>query len=751
LKATLFFIILAIVQTITAAAQSNLYFLSATTGAACQQLELNGNYLYSGTGSTLRVYDVSSGIPPFPILFEYRCRSFITDLKVHGNNLFVAANHDGIYKWDLENPAHPALTWNYMPQEDGEATHDLSFFNDTIISASNKMIIMVKDLGTDFQRIGSFGLISGNGFISGGDVKGNLFAYTVGRNDAGDGVYIINLLNLNQLSYFPQTFCDPENVIFGKNNNLLHVLGGTQNYSNPFDSRGLFYSLDITNVSEPVEVFRDTIEGFIGLAIANARNAVNINDTLYVVTTAGLGPDWVFPDPAFGQVYVYDAVSPQDIHFLTSLYAGLWYFDIAVNPPDLYVASEWYGIKTLDISNLFDEVDLGNTPTGGWAMKADVHGDRLVLANEGYGIKLFDISDHLAPVLLNVNNDEGFCQDVKFSDDGNFIYAVYQTFEPFRVYDTHTLQRSGDLSTLGGAVGYGFSRMVVHGNFIYLDHLEGNQQRLKVINIINPEEPVMLGSLQTDVMDMELNQDEVLFICNDDSLEVFSLAGDGMEFLTGISYPGIQDGKELAVFKDTVFVYVTMKGLVRYHLINGFGGWLLEENSVITLPEGTPQAMAADSMGLYIGHTLYGLKAYDRNSLQEIAYYQTGLDYKGFADVWPLTDLFCKDGYLFLTEYFSQTSILTSDPFLNDIPVPPGLPDENLVIFPNPSSGEITVSFTDQVAGKKFRIFDLSGRLVKEGFTTARITRLGLENLLAGIYFLQIDSTPVLTAKFIIK
>ena len=290
MKTNILLVLLFVIKSFCSSAQNDLYFLSATTGAACQQVELNGNYLYSGTGTTLRVYDVSQGIPPYPMLFEFRCRSFITDLQLHDNNLYMAANHDGIFKWDISNPSHPELTWQYLPQENGEATHDLSFFGDTVLSASNKMVVIVKDNGNDFQRLGSFGTLTGNGFISGGDVKDNIYAYTVGRNNTGDGVYLIHLLNLDQLSYFPQTFCDPENVVFGKNTDLLHVLGGTQNYANPLDPRGLFYSLDISEVSDPVEVFRDTIEGFTGFAIANARNAVNLNDTIYVVTTAGLGP-----------------------------------------------------------------------------------------------------------------------------------------------------------------------------------------------------------------------------------------------------------------------------------------------------------------------------------------------------------------------------------------------------------------------------------------------------------------------------
>jgi len=61
--------------------QENLYFLGATTGAACQQVEFyhgqDEDFLFTGTGTTFRVYSLSSVQPPYELIFEYRFRSFI--------------------------------------------------------------------------------------------------------------------------------------------------------------------------------------------------------------------------------------------------------------------------------------------------------------------------------------------------------------------------------------------------------------------------------------------------------------------------------------------------------------------------------------------------------------------------------------------------------------------------------------------------------------------------------------------------
>jgi len=176
-----------------------------------------------------------------------------------------------------------------------------------------------------------------------------------------DGVYIHDARDLSFISYFQQTYCDPEEVLFGQNTELLHVLGGTASTTNPADPKGVVYSLDMTDPFNPTLVFLDTLNTIWGLGISNPRNAVIKNDTLYVATTAAFDVNWQFPDPAAGHVYVYDVSDTSNLNLITTIYAGLWHFDVDIQDTILYVASEWYGVQTMGIGDIFNATELGLT------------------------------------------------------------------------------------------------------------------------------------------------------------------------------------------------------------------------------------------------------------------------------------------------------------------------------------------------------------------------------------------------------
>lgn len=729
--------------------QDSLQFLSATTGAGCYQVEYYNNFLFAGTGTTLRVYDVS-GNPPYTMLFEYRFRSIILDLKVKNNSLYVAANHDGISKWDISNMNNLQKLYEYIPDSLNEAAYDIAFYGDTLFVAYYKKVGVFFDNGTSFQKLVTFGHITGNGFIAGGDLKDSIYAYTVGRNTYSgatpDGVYFRNAKNLSFISSYPQTFAAPEDVVFGKNTSLLHVMGGSQYSYNPMDSRGLFYSLNVSNIYSPQLVFSDTLLGFCFLtlcpAVGSALNAINHNDTIYLATTSALD----LSDPTAGQVYVYDATNPANINFITYLNAGLWHFDVDINNNKLYIASEWYGLKTLDISDLLNEVDLGNTLTGGWAMKGDKYGNSMVLTNEGYGFKKFDISNPSSPVLSGAVNTDGFCQDIKFSSNGNYIYALYQSYNQFRIYDATTLAQVGFVPTLG-TVGYGKSDFVVWNNIVYIDKNVGGADSLIIIDVSNPISPFLNTSIPITVNDMKLDDSGKLFVCNNNGIYVYDITSGTPVLLDNLLFSGLQDGMQLAVLNDTIYAYVTWKGLVRYVFNNNT---ITEDLSVLLGTLGTPQAMAADSFGLYIAFTKFGLFAYNKQTLIQKSWYRTGLDLKGFTDVWSVTDLYCKDNLIFLNEYFGQTTILTMDNnYINSKNDIFTSNDHAIYIFPNPTSGKVSVEIVNnkiQFKDCELNVFDIFGKTVYQSEITNQKSEIYLD-LPSGLYFMQVKGNNFIQTK----
>ena len=64
-------------------------------------------------------------------------------------------------------------------------------------------------------------------------------------------------------------------------------------------------------------------------------------------------------------------------------------------------------------------------------------------------------------------------------------------------------------------------------------------------------------------------------------------------------------------------------------------------------------------------------------------------------------------------------------------------------IYPNPSQGIYQVRSSENLAGKRYQIFDLKGQLIQEGMFTNRNYQLNLSNSPSGIYFLQINQLGV--------
>lgn len=740
-------------------ARDSLQFVSATTGGACQEVEYANGYLYSGSGTTLRVFLAGqTHLPPYSCVFEYRYRSRIQDLKIRNGYLYVAANHDGISKWDISDPLHPQMVASYLPDLLREAAYDIEFSGDTLLVAYGIKVAVFKDLGTAFQKIGEFGITGGGGtgIVCGGALKDSLYAYVVcksGGNQA-DGVYLYHARTFAFLSFYPQPFASPEDLVFGENQPLLHVAGGTQAMYNPFNPDGYFYSLDISDPYSPTLAFSDTIKGIPFVALADVINLVNRNDTIYVATGAGLKPGQTTFNVAY--ISVYDATNPSNIHPVAYLPAGLWHFDLCLNGDRAFIASEWYGVKTLNIGNLQNPVDLGDTPTGGWNTGGDRHGDLLLVANEGYGFKKYDISDPFHPLLTGENHDGTFCHILKFSADGNFIFGFYSTKAGLRVFDTATLTQIDSLATAN--LGNGKALLWQERLFADFKPFAG-PERLNIFDVSDPSAVSLLQSVEMGVNDMALEQGR-LFISNNDSILVYDVSGGQFQRITAVSPGFFNDAHTLAVYHDTLFVYISGIGankLARYIFVPAAGTLTLDGYFSLNLEQPKPRRMAADSAALYLAYNLYGLYAYDRRTVQQIGYYRTGLDYKEYTDKFGVTGLYCRDGLIFLTEYFGQTTLLTWSG--NPSAVPPN-PEEfpagsASMAYPNPFARATVIRFSNPGnAPHTLVLYNLLGQKVKI-FPRVYGNQVEVKrtDLPAGLYFYRIrrGQKVVATGKLIVQ
>ncbi len=690
-------ILIVLIWPFMSSAQDSLRFISGTTGAACQAIAYQDGYLFTGTGSTFRVYDATTPIP-YGMLFEYRYQSAIMDMVIKDHYLYIAANYDGMTKWDIIDPSYPIQVYT-MAYNDQHPVVDITLAGDSIYLAQVKKMSVFKDHGISFTYITEFGDITGTARILGADIKDNYCAYVVADVFSDqNGVYLFSINGFTYLSHHIQTFCTPENVIWGQNNNLLHVLGGTNTVN------GSFYTLDVTDPFEPVEIYSDTVWGFpLGIAIANPLNAVNINDTIYVATTAGLKPDIVI-DTAF--IYVYDATNPSNIHLINYLPAGLWHFDLAINYPLYYVASEWYGIKTVNFSDFFHPQDLGNTLTGGWNTGSDAYGDYLAVANEGYGFKLYNISNLEYPELINTNHDPGFCHKVRFSEDGQYLYTLNASYESFRIYEVPSLTRIGDIF-----LSVGSQIMRVWHDRVFVKQPLGNV--LNIIDVSDPANPEVVNTVPLVINDMFAYNNK-LYVANNNKILIYDITGDQFELILEETMELLQAAKAITAFNDQVFVYITLKGLVRYQLIQSGNSYELVEQIAVSMPEGKPSYLAADTFGLYVAYQVKGLYSYDWLTMEEKDFFRGELDLKGYTNQYGIQELYCRDSLIFLSEYFTQTSILT-----NDDNFPLGVEDQktnletSVDIYPNPATNEFAIRLKGYGNSKfEFYLFDLVGREV---------------------------------------
>lgn len=76
---------------------------------------------------------------------------------------------------------------------------------------------------------------------------------------------------------------------------------------------------------------------------------------------------------------------------------------------------------------------------------------------------------------------------------------------------------------------------------------------------------------------------------------------------------------------------------------------------------------------------------------------------------------------------------------------------DQIQIYPNPSSNEFNISTSADIIGERFTLYDISGKVVKEGLIHSTNTTLSSENLEKGIYFLSVKRAPFTLHKIIIE
>ncbi len=734
----------------TLLAQNPLNYLGSTDGGSAYEVFLHNNLLYVGAANTLEIWTINGpNNTPNNLVFKQRMLSNIDYITEHNGYLYVCANHDGLYKFDIvPGPVYLDEQAHYIPSSPNESVYDIAFYGDSIITAGKTKVNLLHDAGTNIIYQYTIASYSDSARVHGVDIKDSLLAYTLFYTETWDvpieGIYMYDLKNMQPLDFYQNNIGNSMEVAFGENNNLLHVMGGQILSILPF-THGHYLVLDYSDPTDLQYTFSDTIMGFAfaGGSTSIPMSAEMINDTVYISTQGGgpIGHQWF--QPYYGEIYVYDAVNSSNVHLLTDIYAGLYHFDAEIDEitRKMYVASEWYGIWTVDVSDIHNEIVYGKKHTGGWCHGSAVAKEILVEADEGFGLEKYTI-DNIQTVLPQLSDQDttgGFCRAISLSDSADYIYGWYLTGERLRVYDQATLTLISDTSvdTLTLLPADFQKSRYYNGKLAVIEDIDGVAKHIVLADVVNPNYPhVKSYKRMNNAQDILWHPSAKLFACKYDSIIVFDTS---MTILTSTLAPAFRQFKSFVLINDTLFVFkkkvlIGNDEIARYYFDDVNNTLTLISSDQFPMSSKHRIFMAFDSNYIYITSSTDPLNAIPKSPPYiPVDSYTHGGEHI-YNNLWGVHDLYWKDGYLFLNEYMGQTSIF-GPPDISDIEVP--YTNDAFGIYPNPASEYFIIhlnSFEDHL----IKVFSAEGKLMYAANWTGDKINLSTYGWDAGIYVVSV-------------
>lgn len=623
---------------------------STSRGGGVYRLVAKGDFLYAGEGSSLVVYDTRT--PSYQRVYEKRFCSPITDLRIHSGQLYVTANHDGLSRWDISIPIKPGLTGEYRPADFSAAFHGLRFSRDTLFIAAASGVWMLRELtaiGPAFEKFGQFAeQAEGKGRVVGGEVLGNRYlAAIMGKEKGiGQGIHAYQIVPEARLNFQHYDASEVEELMYLPGTQRLLAFGGS---SRAGDSHLL--CLDVEHPMHPKLCWADTVLRKGSLATAGA--GIVQGDTLLVPIMGHLRGGC---GDAAGAVAVYSLRDTREPHYLGQVALPAAPYHLALVGRRLHVAFGDRSIVTYDFGkwqagDCRTLPEIGWSPrSGGFCLGADAQGDKLLTANGDAGAILHLIQDRKT-IALRTFERLGRVEQVRFLGDG----SIAACWVARGGADSIVVVQVADGKPIGG-LGGGYGHRWVVGSRDRFVCARDDKSGFDILDFRNPQKPKKEQTVLLNFNDLSLDEAGRLLVSTDHNVRLFDIGSGGFSELASFARWGDGFGA-VASDGDALYACTVKRGLIRFRLVKDSRGYSLKEELVWKLPHKQPQRMVIDQHGIYLAYNDYGIYALDKQRFETMGYYRTGLEYRNHSEE-GLQDIFCKDGKVFVVEYYGQVTVL---------------------------------------------------------------------------------------------
>jgi hypothetical protein len=381
-------------------------------------------YIYLAAMSVLQIYHVPSGADP-DLKYEIEFRDWAREIMVDGDTLFLAARGDGLYAFDLTNPAQPKPAGRVSGRFDAGGYSGIeAVFNGVYVKDGKVAVARANSVGKDHGGVDVIVFdynATTNTFtpvnVIGTEVRSKLskeipIAVALTENAGGLFIGYEDDLVAGELVYVPlDTPGGP----------TLHAdFGATLDIAIKDDAAFVAFTDVATDpqvrMLSRFSIVNDTLieEPIVTNPIASAGIAVDVDGDLLCFGTWSPGRYedgynlWAFNNLEDTPTQIGAAGTPDWIYQIACR-------DSETGPDWIYVADEWGGLEMWQSDGITPTLNLDHhrMPTGALSLAMWNDGSRVYSAKKGAGLWVFDESDprneRVAVEWLDVSNPGCSC------------------------------------------------------------------------------------------------------------------------------------------------------------------------------------------------------------------------------------------------------------------------------------------------------------------------------------------------------